>query len=124
MAGALFSACDAETIKPKVRLDLRVDSKEVAALREVIVEFAQAEGFAIHNFGSEMPPRDGREFVWLQLTRGEAMRVDLDNFMKAEHFFIAFYDLRSDPRFNESVSRLQEMTSARWPGQLTTYTGE
>ena len=124
MAVALVSACDAETTRPRVRLDLRLESKDIAALREVIAEFAQAEGFAIHNFGPEMPPRDGRRFVWLQLTRGEATRVDLDNFMEADHFFVAFYDLRSDPRFNETVSRLQEAINARWPGQLTTYAGK
>jgi hypothetical protein len=124
MMGALVSACDAETIKPKVRLDLRLDSWDVAALHDVIDEFARAEGFMMDNFGPKMPPRDGREFVWLQLSRGGAMRVDLDNFMKADHFFIAFYDLRSDPRFEDSVSKFEEMIDARWPGQLTTYTGK
>jgi hypothetical protein len=117
-----LSGCG-ETINPVIQIELHIGLGDIGELSQMLERFAESEGFTLEDLGQDMSPRiDSTRYVFIQLKRDETMRIIVENFFQ-ERFLISFYNLRSDPRFEETAKKLQDLLQGRWPGDVRPPTG-
>lgn len=110
---------------PNMRLELRIIPEDADRLKELLQQFAQAEGFKILERRPLTSPWPGmRRPLSLKLTRGGTMGFMVEENIPAPgRFIISAYNIQSDPRFDETVEELQDLLRTAWPGRLLPYTG-
>lgn len=115
--------CVAETVSPKIRLELYLASSDVSEFRNILYEFAKSEGLSIEDIGAVLPPREGRMPFYIKLDFERKVEIRVTDFLTQNKFFIAFYDRDSGESFQEIAMRLERMLQARWPDKLVPYNG-
>jgi hypothetical protein len=124
LLATMASNCAAQTMSPKIRLELHIAVPDAGELRQVMARFAESEKFAAEDVGSQLPPKDGRKSFYVKLTRGGTMEVLVTDFLEPGRFLVAFYELKPDPKFSETAVKLEAMLRERWPDKVKPYTGE
>ena len=114
----------AQSLVPKVRLELPIAAADATDLRRLIADFAKDEGFRLWDFGARMSPWQGRELFYVRLMRSN-VDVLVDDFLEQNKIFIAIYDFGQSPaEFEAVVTKFKKMLGNRWPERLRAYTGE
>jgi hypothetical protein len=114
-----LSACEGKTTVPKLRYELTLQAAEIGELRTVLEGFAIFEGFTIEEASQELSSLPlGRTYFWLTLKRDRTMEIMVHDFEVPNVFTVAFYDMGSDPRFDQTAAKLAAMLHGKWPNAL------
>jgi hypothetical protein len=110
-------ACS-RTIFPKVRLQVRVAPDEIVELRELLIQFAVAEGFVVQDVGRDLPAiasRGTRKPFYLSLDRSDTIHIMVTDFLEENNFIIAISEQKRSTDFDRVATRLASSIRDRWP---------
>jgi len=109
-------------ISPQHRLEFHsLKGENDREIRAFFVQFAREKNFALEDAGSRMPPKSGERVFFLALRKGSSIEIIVTR-LKADHFFVATYELHSDPNFADISSALVEQLKRKW-SNTKPYTG-
>jgi hypothetical protein len=123
----MIPTVQAEIIRPKVRLELRLVPEALPELRQLLLRFAETHGLQVADVGARlpvsrvMPPVKGRRPFFIELKRRD-LELRVTDFMEANRFLIGIYELTPSTEGRKIASAFEELLRNRWPDSLKPFT--
>jgi hypothetical protein len=67
--------------KPVLRMEFQIQESSLSDMMEILTRYAKKEGFAVEEIGPHMPPKENRPIFYVNLTRQDAVKITVTNFL-------------------------------------------
>lgn len=108
--------------KPSLRMEFQVQESSLDEVKEILMQYARKEGFAVENIGPHMPPKGNRPVFYIHLARQDSAEITVTNFLRQGQMLLFFYYARQADHPEKIIDPLLSELRKRWP-DIHVYTG-
>ncbi len=109
-------------IKPALRMEFEVQESSLSDLMEILMRYAEKEGFTVQDIGPRMPPKDKRLVFYVTLIRPDSTEITVTNFLRQNQMLLFLYAPKQDAQSRQLIDPLISQLREMWP-DIHVYTG-